>query len=198
MIDMARIGFLFLIALCIYLAFDRQVFALPKEVILQDTVKKNGKDTLKLDTAKIIRENLSAKEKLDKKKEEYKSIYFWGDTKNMVTLPHQGGIAVNLNKLYNKFSRKGRNARKLQREFEKTYQQDLIREEWYALTKEYSKLSGDSLNKFRIYYEPSLTWFYENDRYEKIAYMNKCLKYYLDSVTIIHRRLQLPMDNAKL
>lgn len=166
---------------------------------MQDTVKKkNGKDTLRLDTAQIIRKNLSAKDILGRKKEEYKSIYFWGDTKNMVTLPHQGGIAVNLNKLYNKFSRKGRHARRLQREFEKAYQQDLIREGWYALTKEYSKLSGDSLNKFRIYYEPSLKWLHENDRYEKIAYVHKCLKHYLDSVDIIHRRLQLPMGNAKL
>ena len=196
---MARIGFLFLIVLCIYLAFDRPVFAQPIDVVLQDTVKKkNENDTLQLDTAQIIRKNLSAKDILDQKKEEYRSIYFWGDTKNMVTLPHQGGIAVNLNKLYNKFSRKGRHARKLQRKFEKEYQQDLIREEWYAFTKEYSKLSGDSLNKFRIYYEPSLTWLYENDRYEKIAYVHKCLKYYLDSVDIIHRRLQLPMGNAKL
>ncbi|CAM3790649.1 hypothetical protein [Sphingobacterium prati] len=196
---MARIGFLFLIALCIYLAFDQPVFAQPIDVVLQDTVKKkNGKDTLRLDTAQIIRKNLLAKDMLDQKKEEYKSIYFWGDTKNMVTLPHQGGIAVNLNKLYNKFSRKGRHARKLQRKFEKEYQQDLIREEWYVLTKEYSKLSGDSLNKFRIYYEPSLTWLYDHDRYEKIAYVHKCLKYYLDSVDIIHRRLQLPMGNAKL
>jgi len=196
---MARIGFLFLIALCIYLAFDQPVFAQPIDVVLQDTVKKkNGKDTLRLDTAQIIRKNLLAKDMLDQKKEEYKSIYFWGDTKNMVTLPHQGGIAVNLNKLYNKFSRKGRHARRLQREFEKAYQQDLIREGWYALTKEYSKLSGDSLNKFRIYYEPSLTWLYDHDRYEKIAYVHKCLKYYLDSVDIIHRRLQLPMGNAKL
>jgi len=196
---MARIGFLFLIVLCIYLAFDRPVFAQRIDVVLQDTVKKkNENDTLQLDTAQIIRKNLSAKDILDQKKEEYRSIYFWGDTKNMVTLPHQGGIAVNLNKLYNKFSRKGRHARKLQRKFEKEYQQDLIREEWYAFTKEYSKLSGDSLNKFRIYYEPSLTWLYENDRYEKIAYVHKCLKYYLDSVDIIHRRLQLPMGNAKL
>ncbi|MNI20060.1 hypothetical protein D3C73_735180 [compost metagenome] len=140
----------------------------------------------------------SAADKWEEKKEEYKSIFFWGDTKNMVTLPHQGGIAVNLNKLYNKFSRKGRNSRKLQRQFEKEYQQDLIREEWYPLTGEYSKLSGDSLRKFRIYYEPSLKWLRENDRYEKIAYIHKCLTNYLDSVDIIHRRLQFPMGNAKL
>lgn len=66
---MARIGFLFLIVLCIYLAFDRPVFAQPIDVVLQDTVKKkNKKDTLQLDTAQIIRKNLSAKDILDQKK----------------------------------------------------------------------------------------------------------------------------------
>jgi len=196
---MVRIGFLSLLFLCIYFSFNRQeLFASPGEFYQQDTIGKKGsqKDTLRLDTI-LIKRKLAA-DKLDEKKEEYKSIFFWGDTKNMVTLPHQGGIAVNLNKLYNKFSRKGRNSRKLQRQFEKEYQQDLIREEWYPLTKEYSKLSGDSLRKFRIYYEPSLKWLRENDRYEKIAYIHKCLTYYLDSVDIIHRRLQFPMGNAKL
>lgn len=43
-----------------YLASDRQVFALPKEVILEDTVKNKGKDTLRLDTSQIIREYLDS------------------------------------------------------------------------------------------------------------------------------------------
>ena len=196
---MVRIGFLSLLFFCVYFSFYRQgLFAHPAEFYHQDTIGKKGgqNDTLRLDTVSIKRK--SAADKWEEKKEEYKSIFFRGDTKNMVTLPHQGGIAVNLNKLYNKFSRKGRNSRKLQRQFEKEYQQDLIREEWYPLTGEYSKLSGDSLRKFRIYYEPSLKWLRENDRYEKIAYIHKCLTNYLDSVDIIHRRLQFPMGNAKL
>jgi hypothetical protein len=196
---MVRIGFLSLLFFCVYFSFYRPgAFAHPAEFYYQDTIGKKGsqKDTLRLDTVSIKRK--SAADKWEEKKEEYKSIFFWGDTKNMVTLPHQGGIAVNLNKLYNKFSRKGRNSRRLQRQFEKEYQQDLIREEWYPLTQEYSKLSGDSLRKFRIYYEPSLKWLRENDRYEKIAYIHKCLTNYLDSVDIIHRRLQFPMGNAKL
>jgi len=196
---MARICFLFLIAFCVYLASDRPVFAQPIEFVLQDTVKKkNVKDTLRLDTIQVKRKNSLAEDKLNEKKETYKSIYALGDSKEMVNLPKKGGVGLSINKLYNKLSRKGRNARKLQRQFEKEYQQDLIREEWYPLTKEYSKLSGDSLRKFRIYYEPTIKWFHEHDRYEKIAYIHKCLTYYLDSVDIIHRRLQFPMGNAKL
>ncbi len=196
---MVRIAFLSLLFFCVYFSFYRQgIFAYPIVSYNQDTIEERGskRDTLRLDTVSIKRK--SAGDKWGEKKEEYKSIFFWGDTKNMVTLPHRGGIAVNLNKLYNKFSRKGRNSRKLQRQFEKEYHQDLIREEWYPLTQEYSKLSGDSLRKFRIYYEPSLKWLRENDRYEKIAYIHQCLRNYLDSVDIIHKRLQFPMGNAKL
>ncbi|WP_293956374.1 MULTISPECIES: hypothetical protein [unclassified Sphingobacterium] len=196
---MVRIAFLSLLFFCFYFSFCRQgIFAYPIVSYDQDTIEERGskRDTLRLDTVSIKRK--SAGDKWGEKKEEYKSIFFWGDTKNMVTLPHRGGIAVNLNKLYNKFSRKGRNSRKLQRQFEKEYHQDLIREEWYPLTQEYSKLSGDSLRKFRIYYEPSLKWLRENDRYEKIAYIHQCLRNYLDSVDIIHKRLQFPMGNAKL
>jgi len=187
---MVRIALLSLVFFCVYFSFYRErLFAYPMVSYDQDTIEKRGskRDTLRLDT--VLIKSKSAGDK---------SIFFWGDTKNMVTLSHQGGIAVNLNKLYNKFSRKGRNSRKLQRQFEKEYHQDLIREEWYPLTQEYSKLSGDSLRKFRIYYEPSLKWLRDNDRYEKIAYIHQCLTNYLDSVDIIHRRLQFPMGNAKL
>ncbi|MGE8293322.1 MAG: hypothetical protein ACN6ON_16640, partial [Sphingobacterium sp.] len=73
---MARIGFLFLIAFCVYLASDRPVFAQPVEFVLQDTVKKkNGKDTLRLDTIQVKRKNSLAEDKLNEKKETYKSIY---------------------------------------------------------------------------------------------------------------------------
>jgi len=191
---MVRIGFLSLLLCCLYLLFDREeLFAYSVGLYQNDTILgQRAKDTLQLDTAQIIRKNLSAKEKLDQKKSEYKSIYFWGDTKDMVTLPHQGGIAVNLNKLYNKFSRKGRNSRKLQKEFEEEYELDLVKEEWFPLTGEYTRLSGDSLDKFRIYFQPSLKWLHENGRYEKVAYIQECLKHYQDSVHIIHQMLSLP------
>jgi len=85
---MARIGFLFLIVLCIYLAFDRPVFAQPIDVVLQDTVKKkNKKDTLRLDTAQVDSKNNTAQDKFNEKRETYSFIYPLGDTKEMVKLP---------------------------------------------------------------------------------------------------------------
>lgn len=196
---MARISFLFLIALCMYYAFDRPVFAQLMEVVLQDTVKKkNGKDTLRLDTIQVDPKDNTAERQFNEKKESYSAIYASGDTRDMVNLPKKGGIGLSINKLYNKFSRKGRHARKLQRGFESEYESDLIRAEWYPLTTKYTTLSGDSLRKFRQYYTPSLQWVQQLGNYEKVAYIQKCLKNYLDSVEIIHKQLQLPMDEVRL
>jgi hypothetical protein len=77
---MARIGFLFLIALCIYYyAFDRPIFAHPIAVILQDTVKKkNGKDTLRLDTIQIDPKNNTARINLTRKKRRTVPFTLWG------------------------------------------------------------------------------------------------------------------------
>jgi hypothetical protein len=116
----------------------------------------------------------------------------------MVNLPKKGGIGLSISKLYNKLSRRGRHARRLQRGFESEYESDLIRAEWFPLTTKYTTLSGDSLQKFRQYYEPSLKWVQQLGTYEKVAYIQKCLKNYLDSVEIIHRQLQLPMDEVRL
>lgn len=203
---MVRASFLCLFILCLCLSFDRLVLASygldrrdKSTLYRQDTTKRNqGKDTLELDTIQVDRRTISAKDKFAHRKEEFKLIYFWGDTKDMVTLPHQGGIAVNLNKLYNKLSRKGKNARKLQRELECAYEADLILEEWVPLTQEYTSLTGDSLIKFRHYYQPSLYWLRDNGTYEKVTYIQQCLKNYLDSVDIIHKQLLLPMDHAQL
>lgn len=203
---MIRASFLCVFILCLCFSFGRQVVASygldrrdKTKLHKQDITKRSqGTDTLELDTIQVDRRTISAKDKFAHTKEEFKLIYFWGDTKDMVTLPHQGGIAVNLNKLYNKLSRKGKNARKLQCELERAYEADLIAEEWVPLTQEYTSLTGDSLIKFRHYYQPSLSWLQDNGTYEKVAYIQQCLKNYLDSVDMIHKQLLLPMDGAQL
>ncbi|KKX47378.1 hypothetical protein [Sphingobacterium sp. IITKGP-BTPF85] len=84
----------------------------------------------------------------------------------MVTLPHQGGLAVNLNKLYNLLSKKGRASRRLQRLFEREFEQDKVLAQWTALTEAYTPLTGDSLVKFRAYYEPTSKWLRKADHYD--------------------------------
>lgn len=109
----------------------------------------------------------------------------------MVTLPHQGGLAVNLNKFYNLLSRQGRASRRLQKQFEREFEQDKVLAKWAALTQAYTALTGDSMVKFRAYYEPSSRWLRKADHYDQIAYVQHSLKNYLDSVEIIHQRLSL-------
>ncbi len=154
-----------------------------------DTLKQ---DTLRIDTVFINREIASPLEKFEKKKEDYKQIYFWGDNKNMVTVPITGGIMININKLYNHLSRRGKASRRMQRVFEREYEDDLVNEIWRPLVKEYSKLQGDTLEKFMIYYKPSLVFLSDATPYERVAYLTQSLKNYKDSVSIILERLKLP------
>lgn len=188
---------LFLLSICFLLFFSRAKSSSARIALYsQDTSRWDKKlvnfDTTKMDTALVVGEKLSAEEKMAEKQVAYKSIYFWGDTKNMVTLPHQGGLAVNLNKLYNLLSRQGRASRRLQRQFEGEFEQDKVLAQWNALSEAYTPLTGDSLIKFRIYYQPSYKWLRHSDHYDQIAYVQNNLNNYLDSVVIIHQRLSLP------
>ncbi|AIM35850.1 hypothetical protein KO02_03530 [Sphingobacterium sp. ML3W] len=188
---------LFLLSICLVLFFSRAKSSSARIALyIQDTSRRDKKlvnfDTTKMDTALVVGEKLSAEEKMAEKQVAYKSIYFWGDTKNMVTLPHQGGLAINLNKLYNLLSRQGRASRRLQRQFEREFEQDKVLAQWNALSEAYTPLTGDSLIKFRIYYQPSYKWLRHSDHYDQIAYVQNNLKNYLDSVVIIHQRLSLP------
>lgn len=187
----------FLLSICLLLFFSRAISSVPHFFVDQQDTSLRRKIVAKrdsgvMDTALVVRRKLSAADKMAEKQAAYKSIYFWGEIKNMVTLPHQGGLAVNLNKLYNLFSRQGRASRRLQKQFEQEFEQDQILAYWNTLSESYTPLTGDSLAKFRIYYQPTLKWLKKSDHYDRIAYVQYSLKNYLDSVTIIHQRLSLP------
>lgn len=187
----------FLLSICLLLFFSRAISSVPHFFVDQQDTSLRRKIVAKrdsgvMDTALVVRRKLSAVDKMAEKQAAYKSIYFWGEIKNMVTLPHQGGLAVNLNKLYNLFSRQGRASRRLQKQFEQEFEQDQILAYWNTLSESYTPLTGDSLAKFRIYYQPTLKWLKKSDHYDRIAYVQYSLKNYLDSVTIIHQRLSLP------
>lgn len=189
--------FILLLSISFLLFFSRAISSsAPFVVSYQDTNLRNKKvmnrDTIEMDTVLVLGGEMTAEQKMLEKQAIYKSIYFWGDTKNMVTLPHQGGIAVNLNKLYNLLSKQGRASRRLQKVFEQEFEQDKVQKQWAALTEAYTSLTGDSLIKFRVYYEPSSKWLRKADQYDQIAYVQHSLKNYLDSVEIIHQRLSLP------
>ncbi|WP_268228571.1 hypothetical protein [Sphingobacterium sp. UT-1RO-CII-1] len=154
----------------------------------QDTLKQ---DTLVIDTVVVTRGKLSPLEEYELKKENHKEIYFLGDNKNMVTLPTSGGLAVNIQKLYNHLSRRGKGSRHLQKLFDKEYEQDLVNEMWEPLIKEYSHLSGDTLRLFVIHAKPSYAWISKATHYEQVAYVLKREKSFLDSISVLMDKIRL-------
>ncbi|HLT86204.1 MAG TPA: hypothetical protein VKZ57_01365 [Sphingobacterium sp.] len=155
-----------------------------------DTLKNPTKDTIQIETVTVNRQVVTPEQKFNQKKEEYRLIYFWGDTKDMLSISN--GLALNVNKLYNKFSKQGRNARRLQRVFEREYLQDIVLEKWLPLTEEYTDLQHDSLTIFRVYYQPNINWIRDFDEYERIAYIVTSLKNYRDSADYIHQMMLIP------
>lgn len=155
----------------------------------QDTVKH---DTLSIDTVFITRKTLAPLDKYELKKLEHKEIYLWGDNKNMVTLPTSGGLAVNLNKLYNHLSNRGKGSRRLQRLFDREYQEDLVTEIWDPLLKEHAQLQGDTLKYFAIHARPSYAWITSATHYEQVAYLLERQRAYLDSLNLLMEQYGFP------
>ncbi|TDS15833.1 hypothetical protein [Sphingobacterium paludis] len=159
-------------------------------------------DTLHTDTIAIdeiyIERKIDARSKFEDKKAYHKEIYLLGDNKNMVTFSPFGGIALNIQKLYNHFSNRGRAARRLQAQFEREFEEDLASEIWDPLLLEYTTLRGDSLQKFKLYCSPNLAFLNDASHYERVEHLLRHLKMYRDSVNVIHDRLRLiPKEGDK-
>lgn len=125
-----------------FLASGKEKYAVHVNKV--DTITK---DTLSIDEILIERKLKSSLEKFEQKKEDHRMIYLLGDNKKPFIITPIG-IGANLNRIYNHFSKSGKQSRKLQRLFEKEYEDDLINDIWKSYTEEFSGLSGDSLAIF--------------------------------------------------
>jgi len=88
-------------------------------------------------------------------------------------------------------------SRRLQRVFNVEFEQDLINEIWKPYTVEYTGLKSDSLFIFQIYFQPEYLFFHNASHYEKLAYISKAMRLYIDSMTMIHETIHLPKINLK-
>ncbi len=158
-----------------------------QDTVVLDTLQK---DTLAIE-AVVVEKQVGALEKLEAKKAYHKEIFLLGDNKGMVSLPITGGIAINIQKLYNHFSRRGRGARRLERTFEREYEDDLVDSIWNPLLAAYTTLRGDSLTTFSLYAKPPLAFIAQATDYERVEYLLHKLKNYQDSTEVIHRRFML-------
>jgi hypothetical protein len=157
-----------------------------------DTLKK---DTLNIDTVGISKA-LSAEQRYEARKKQYRTIYMWGDNKKPVQINPLGGIAININKIYSHFSKIGKNSRRLQRVFENEYNIERTEVLWKPLTVDLTNLKGDSLFYFQMYFLPKPGFLENASYYEKVEYVVKSMRIYRDSAAIIHERMKLPRWNT--
>lgn len=162
--------------------------------IVRDTLRR---DTLMIDTVSIHRELLSADSMYRLKQKEHRTIYLWGDNKKPVTINPFGGIAININKLYSHFSKKGKQSRRLQKVFDSELNADLVNGIWKPYTVKYTGLKGDSLFVFQTYFQPEYKSFRDGTHYEKLYYIIQSMRAYRESTEKIHGTMRLPKLNSK-
>lgn len=153
-----------------------------------DTLKK---DTLEIDTVGIHK-GLTADQKYEARKKQYRTAYMWGDNKKPFIINPLGGIALNINKVYSHFSKIGKNSRRLQKVFKNEYDIDRVEALWKPLTVKLTDLKGDSLFYFQMYFLPEPDFLENATYYEKVEYVVKSMRIYRDSTAVIHQRMKLP------
>lgn len=190
-----------LTTICLSIAYSvsQRPPILHAEPLFRDTVNNDSitRDTLAIEEV-VVNKRSDALANFEAKKAYHKEIYYLGDDSNMIMFGL--GIAVNIQKVYNHFSRRGKGSRRLQRQFEREYEDDLVNEIWNPLIAEYTTLQGDSLAKFNLYSKPTLDFLAQCSYYERVAYVLEQLKNYRDSAAIIHERFDLsyPAHTAPL
>lgn len=158
-----------------------------------DTLKR---DTLEIDTVGINK-GLTADQKYKARKNHYRTAYMWGDNKKPFIINPLGGIALNINKLYSHFSKKGKNSRRLMKLFKNEYDIDRTEILWKPLTVKLTDLKGDSLFYFQMYFLPEPDFLENATYYEKVEYVVKSMRMYCDSTDVVHQRMKLPKWQIK-
>ncbi|MCA5006216.1 hypothetical protein [Sphingobacterium bovistauri] len=157
-----------------------------------DTIKR---DTLEMDTISVVKET-TPEQKHNARKSQYRTAYLWGDNKKPIAINPLGGVAISINKLYSHLSKLGKNSRRLQRVFDRELEQDKAELMWKPLTVDLTKLKGDSLFYFQMYFLPTSDFLERATYYEKVEYVTKSMRIYRDSAAVIHERMRLPKWNG--
>ncbi len=168
-----------------------------ENILWQDTVVL-PRDTIGIEEVLIERDVLSAEEQYERNKNDYRIIYLNGDNRNIIEgfgiFPPV--IVINVNKLYNHFSVSGKRARSLQNILENSFKHGKVKESWYPITQQLTKLDGQQLDDFRRYYQPEFDWWESAEGYDRMDYVFKRLKDFQDSVVHIRTYLALPMKKT--
>jgi len=124
----------------------------------------------------VIRDSRNNPEKkLKKAQSDYKQIYRIGDDKDWLEIGF--GFAINIQKLYNHFSREGKNARRLQRTIIRDYYDDVVDSRFTkSLVTKYTGYEGKQLDEFMIANRPTYDFIKHASTYDVIEYILKAKK----------------------
>lgn len=117
----------------------------------------------------------SPQKKFERNKSDYKQIYRIGDDKDWLMIGL--GFAINIQKLYNHFSRDGKNARKLQKTLVRDYYDDVVDSRYTkSLVTKYTGYEGKQLDDFMIDNRPTYDFVKHASSYDLIEYILKAKK----------------------
>lgn len=127
----------------------------------------------------IIRDSLASPlAKYDQNKKDYKEIYRLGDKSNIISIPlsigTEIGVDIDIDKVYSALSKQGKDARRLQRNLTRDYQDDVVDQRFNkTLTKRITGYTGQKLDNFMIKYRPAFAFANKATTYDMIQYIKK-------------------------
>lgn len=166
------------------------------ELSVHDTTRINLHDTLQIEEVSVTASPLTPEEKLLQRQDDYRIIYLNGDYSNIfeqMTISQIGiTVFLNGNKVYNRFSASGKEARLLQEMIQDEFEEDKINEVWIPMTAQYTGLRGQDLADFRRYYRPYYADFANMQQEDRLDYLIRSVKNFKDSAEYIRAYLELP------
>ena len=165
-----------------------------------DSKPKYPADTSKIDTANNIRKwgiplpeviirdtRKSPKEKLEETKSDYNDPYLYGDHKIKPKIGQKSMISFSLiSSLYNKFSKRAKNAHKLDRIIESDYQQAEVDYRYTPhLVTNLTALTGTALLDFMTQYRPTYEFVSKATDYDMLIFVKKSYQQYRESHSTI-------------
>lgn len=161
---------------------DVLVAALPGYLV--DTISVQSENTLLFYLKRnsiLLREviikdsTLSAKDRLERNKEDYKDIYRKGSSKDILQIGganKTGGVGLGIDALWSLLSKEGKNARHLQEIIERDYREQIIDYRYSArLVNSVTGLTGERLLDFMQQYRPTYNLTIEGTDYELIQFI---------------------------
>jgi len=106
---------------------------------------------------------------------DYNMAYKRGDNSNMFIVSPMG-VGINIDALFSTFSKQGKNGRKLKREIQEQYKEEVIDQKFNArIVENVTNYKGEELTRFMEKYRPTFEFIHNKNEIDVIIYIKKCL-----------------------